>query len=181
MRHGPGPTRRELFKLAGLSAGLAVFGGSLAACGELDSEQQNVLVDSWRLSRSDITLAESARAQFDSDSAEFAALDRVLSARTVHRDALVEALEAAGEELLAENSDDGDGDTGAEGTSDAPDDAAEPATVDQVAEALTISGRTAREASAILEGYPSALAGSVGAACSALAQVSLGVALGRSQ
>lgn len=180
MRHSPGPTRRELFKLVGLAAGLAVAGGSVAACGELDSEQQNMLVDSWRASRSDIALAESAREQFDPEAAEYDALDRVVEARTVHRNALVEALEAAGEELPAEDSENSED---AEGTGDpAPTpEADEPATLDRVVEALTASGRTAREAAATLEGYPSALAGSVGAACSALAQVSLGVALGRSR
>ncbi|HJE90826.1 MAG TPA: hypothetical protein K8V11_07440 [Dietzia timorensis] len=177
MRHSPGPTRRELFKLVGLAAGLAVVGGSVAACGELDSEQQNRLVDSWRASRSDIALAESAREQFDPESAEFGALDRVIEARTVHRDSLVEALEAAGEELPTEDSEVSEG----TGDSAPTPEAVEPATLDRVVEALTASGRTAREAAAILEGYPSALAGSVGAACSALAQVSLGVALGRSR
>ena len=177
MRHSPGPTRRELFKLVGLAAGLAVVGGSVAACGELDSEQQNMLVDSWRASRSDIALAKSAREQFDPESAEYGALDRVIEARGVHRDALVEALEAAGEELPTEDSGDTEGAGGSAPTPEAED----PATLDRVVEALTASGRTAREAAAVLEGYPSALAGSVGAACSALAQVSLGVALGRSR
>ena len=174
MRHSPGPTRRELFKLVGFAAGLAVVGGSAAACGELDSEQQNVLVDSWRMSRSDISLAESSKQQFDPESAEYGALDRVIEARTVHRDALVEALEAAGEELPA---DEAEGEGAAPGTPDS----AEATGLDQVVEALTASSETARKAAAILEGYPSALAGSVGAACSALAQVSLGMALGRAR
>ena len=178
MRHSPGPTRRELFKLVGLAAGIAVVGGSAAGCGELDSEQQNVLVDSWRMSRSDIALAESAREQFASESAEYGALDSVIEARTVHRDALVEALKAAGEELPQEDS---EGEVEGEDTAAPAPESGEPATLDQVVEALTASSRTAREAAAILEGYPSTLAGSVGAACSALAQVSLGVALGRSQ
>lgn len=175
MGHGPRPSRRELFKLVGLAAGLAVVGGSAAACGELDSEQESALIETWRHARADVTLAESAKGRFDPESPEDRALARVVEARVVHRDKLVEAIEAAGEELPIDEEDGAESESGAT-PSPVP---STVTTLEQVVESLTASGSSALGAAAVLEGYSSALAGSVGAACSALAKVTLGVSLGR--
>lgn len=177
MSDSPRPSRRELFKLVGLVAGVAVVGGSVAACGELDSEQESALIGAWRNTQADIDLATAAREQFEPESPEDRALSRVVEARKVHQDKLAEAIAAAGEELPTDDAADGTGESTTPTTSAGESGA--PATIDAVVDSVTSSGRTARESAAILEGYPSALAGSIGAACSALAQVTLGLALGR--
>lgn len=180
MSHGPRPSRRELFKLVGLVAGVAVVGGSVSACAELDSEQESALIDAWRKAKADIELATSARKQLAPESPEDRALSRVIEARGVHLDELALAIEAAGEDLPSESD---SGESGGSSTTNTGDETtADPesvATLDAVVESITSSGRAAREATVVLEGYPAALAGSVGAACSALAKVTLGLSLGR--
>lgn len=170
-------SRRAALRLTAGLFGLAAAGTAVSGCGpigesEPDGHPMQALYDA---ARQDVELLAAKQAEFPAGSAEAIALAQLGDARAGHRDKLAQAMEADGAPPAQPSAEPMPSDAAPPSSTAAP----EPLGFTDLAARLDAAAQACRDHALGDFGYRRVLAASIGAACTAGAQVLLAPLIGK--